>query len=56
MKSKEDLLQKWQELAKFWNDEASRSFEQQHLNELIECMEEIEREYEKFVHYTDDHQ
>lgn len=56
MKSKDDLLQQWQELAKFWDDEASRSFEQQHLNELIECMEEIEREYEKFTHCTEDHQ
>ena len=56
MKSKEDLLQRWQELAKFWEDEASRSFEHQHLKKIIECIEEIEREYEKFVHCTDDHQ
>ena len=56
MKTKENLIQLWQELMKYWDDEASRSFEYQHLNELIECMEEIEREYEKFMHCTDDHQ
>ena len=56
MKSKDDLLQRWQELARFWDDEASHSFEHQHLNIILECMEEIEREYEKFVHCTDDYQ
>lgn len=56
MKSKDDLLHRWQELARFWEDEASRSFEHQHLNMILECMEEIEREYEKFRHYSDDHQ
>ena len=56
MKSKDDLLQKWQELAKLWDDEASRSFEHQHLNKILECMEEIEREYEKFMHCVDDRQ
>ena len=56
MKSKDDLLQRWQELAKFWDDEASHSFENQHLNKILECLEEIEREYEKFIHRTDDHQ
>lgn len=56
MKSKDELLQRWQELARFWDDEASRSFEHQYLNTILECIEEIEREYEKFRHYSDDHQ
>lgn len=54
MRNKENLLQKWHELMQFWEDDASRSFEQQHLNKLLECMEEIEREYEKFRHYLND--
>ncbi len=48
MNNKEKLLQLWQELVKYWNDEAMRTFEQQHLNALVECLEEIEREHEKF--------
>lgn len=56
MTSKENLLQKWQELTRVWEDDVSRLFEHQHLNEIIECMEEIEREYEKFEHCVDDDQ
>lgn len=48
MTSKDNLLQMWQELTRFWDDDASRSFENQHLNQILECMKEIEREYEKF--------
>ena len=54
MTSKAGLLQKWHELTPFWDDEASRSFENQHLNQILECMEEIEREYEKFRRCSDD--
>ena len=53
MTSKDNLLQKWHELTRFWDDEASRSFENEHLNKILECMQEIEREYEKFMHYAD---
>ena len=56
MRSKENLLQQWHELARFWEDDASRLFEHQHLNELIECMEEIAREYEKFRNCLEDNQ
>ena len=56
MTSKDSLLQKWHELAQFWEDDASRSFENQHLNKILECMEEIEREYEKLRRCSDDRQ
>ena len=56
MTSKDNLLQKWQELARFWEDDASRAFEHQHLNEIIECMTEIEREYDKLRRCADDYQ
>ena len=48
MKTKEKLIQLWQELMKCWDDNASHTFKQQHLNGLIECLEELEHEYEKF--------
>ena len=48
MTSKDNLLQKWHDLTRFWEDDASRSFEKLHLNEIVECMKEIERECEKF--------
>ncbi len=56
MTSKDNLLKMWQELIRFWNDEAARTFENQHLNKIVECMEELACEYEKFKHCTDDHQ
>lgn len=56
MTSKDNLLQQWQELTRFWEDDASRTFEHQYLNKIIECIEEIEREYEKFRRCSDDHQ
>ena len=56
MKSKDVLSQKWYELRQFWEDDASRSFENQHLNKIVECMKEIEREYERFKRCADDYQ
>ena len=56
MTSKDNLLQAWQELTRFWDDEASRAFELEHLSKIIECMTEIEREFEKFSRCSDDHQ
>ena len=53
MTSKNSLLQKWHELRQFWEDDASRSFEKLHLHEIVECMKEIEREYEKFRRCVD---
>lgn len=56
MISKDNLLQKWQELKRLWPDKASHLFENEHLNKILECMEEIEREYEKFMHCAEERQ
>ena len=54
MKSRDILSQKWHELRQFWEDDASRSFENQHLNKITECIKEIEHEYEKFKRCAND--